>query len=74
MRTSTRRAGVSRAALAVGLAVRIAWLAMFTVVHGGLSLVQAVGGFVALAVAGWLWGADSRDGSSWRPREPGAWR
>ena len=30
--------------------------------------------FAGLSVAGWRWGADSRDGSDWKPRKPGAVR
>jgi hypothetical protein len=39
----------------------------------GAALVLAVV-FAALSVAAWLWGADSRDGSDWKPRKPGAIR
>ena len=33
-----------------------------------------IGVFGGLAVAGLRWGADSRDGSDWMPRNPGAIR
>jgi uncharacterized membrane protein YdcZ (DUF606 family) len=43
-----------------------------------MSLLGAVlvlaGVFGGLSVAGWRWGADSRDGSDWKPRKPGAIR
>jgi hypothetical protein len=74
MRRSSGNAGVSRSALAVGLAVMIAWLALLTRIHGPWSLLLVFGGFAALGLAGWRWGADSRDGSSWKRRERGAIR
>ena len=38
----------------------------------GLLLVAA--SFALLALAGWLWGSDTRDGTDWTPREPGTLR
>ncbi len=35
--------------------------------HGMPSLLVLVAGFVCLGVAGWRWGADSRDGQDWGP-------
>jgi hypothetical protein len=35
--------------------------------HGMPALLVLVGGFVALGLAGWRWGADSRDGQDWGP-------
>ena len=39
---------------------------------GALTIIAAA--FGMLSVAGLLWGADSRDGSDWKPRKPGAIR
>ena len=39
---------------------------------GGVLMIAA--SFALLGVAGWLWGADSRDGTDWTPRKPGALR
>lgn len=38
------------------------------------ALLTVAASFGLLAVAGWLWGADSRDGTDWTPRKPGAIR
>jgi hypothetical protein len=38
------------------------------------ALLVFAGALAAVAVAGLLWGADSRDGSDWAPRKPGAIR
>jgi hypothetical protein len=74
MRKAQSRTGISRTALLAGLAVALAWLGLLTAVHG-LAVLAILGlGFAALGLAGWLWGADSRDGSSWSRREPGTWR
>ncbi len=39
---------------------------------GGILMVA--GSFALLAVAGWLWGVDTRDGGDWKERRPGSIR
>jgi hypothetical protein len=73
-RNRTARSGVSGAGLLVGLAILLVVLGLLTTAHTVLSLVLLGVGFGALAVAGWLWGADSTDGSSWSRHETGQWR
>ena len=61
-------------ALALGLVAIVSALSAprhMSIVGAGLTLAAVFGG---LSVAGWLWGADSRDGSDWKPRKPGAIR
>ncbi len=73
-RRETARNGVSRGGLLVVVAVVLVVLGLLTTAHTVASLVLLGVGFGALAVAGWLWGADSTDGSSWSSRETGTWR
>ncbi len=59
-------------ALGLGIFVFVWALSLtghMSVLGAGLTLAGIFGG---LSVAGWLWGADSRDGSDWKPRKPGA--
>jgi hypothetical protein len=61
-------------ALGLGV-VAILWALSSTphmsILGAALTLAGIFGG---LSIAGWLWGADSRDGSDWKPRKPGAIR
>jgi uncharacterized membrane protein YdcZ (DUF606 family) len=81
MKSATRAPGRAKRrretpwwALALGLLIVMFALSAtphMSVLGVGLTLVAIFGG---LSVAGWLWGADTRDGSDWKPRTPGAIR
>jgi hypothetical protein len=52
--------------LAVGLAGAIALIDLAQAVQGLAEMAVLVAGLAALGLAGWLWGADSRDGADWK--------
>ena len=51
--------------LAVGLAGAIGLIDLAEAVQGVAEVAVLVAGLAALGLAGWLWGADSRDGADW---------
>jgi hypothetical protein len=71
LRTSGRRPGEASWWLVVGLFVlfMVALVSAPSLPAWGAVLTMA-GAFGMLSVAGLLWGADSRDGSDWKPRKP----
>jgi hypothetical protein len=51
--------------LAVGLAGAIGLIDLAQAVQGLTEVAVLVAGLAALGLAGWLWGADTRDGADW---------
>jgi hypothetical protein len=68
--TAPGRVGVPGWALAMIIGASIAFLSLMEAVSGMAKLIVFIAGFVALGLAGWAWGCDSRDGGDWR-REQG---
>jgi hypothetical protein len=74
-REARRRRGEASWLLVVALLVLfVGGLAAARSLPSWAALLALAGSFALLSVAGWLWGADTRDGSDWKPQRGGAIR
>jgi hypothetical protein len=74
MRRTKGRGQVSVLGLTVAAIAAFAVVGLMASLLGPSALGVLVGGFGALGLAGWLWGADTVDGCDWCPRESESWR
>jgi hypothetical protein len=69
-----RRGEASWFVLVPALLMFVAALAAARSMPAWGALLTVAAAFGALSLVGLLWGADSRDGSDWKPRKPGSIR